>query len=61
MSEKYIGIWVQDGSQLLCFNCAYYGDVEGLVFTQGAYPDGYTCFDCGKSIADQDYKEEVTN
>jgi hypothetical protein len=26
-----------------------------LLFTQDAYPDGFTCFDCGNSIADQDH------
>ena len=58
MSEnKYIGILL-DSSQLICFDCAYQHELEGLVFTQGAYPDGYTCDKCFDPKFDQDYVKE---
>ena len=60
MSEnKFIGVLVQDSDQLVCFNCAYENEIEGLVFTQGAYPDGFTCDKCFEPKFDQDYIPEA--
>lgn len=56
--SKYIGI--DDGNQgLICFDCAYQQSIQGYLFTQEAYPDGFTCEECSEPIADQDFKGEA--
>jgi hypothetical protein len=46
-TNKYIGIELEDMS-LLCFECADGKAGEGIEAV--AYPDGYTCEECGDSI-----------
>jgi hypothetical protein len=50
---RLIGV-LANGQDTLCLSCAQF--TEGDPIRWGAYPDGFTCVECGDVVADENYK-----
>lgn len=56
-NQEIIGVLTTD-DDTLCLSCGQF--TEGDTLTRLAYPDGFTCVECGDVIADENYTEGVS-